>query len=125
MASGTFTVSGLSSSEPTGERVFGPVTIQGVQVIGETLAVPLTQGDNTFSVPAGATACWIQAPTNGAAALTLRTNVNSTPSGPDTMGLPINGQGLPMIYPFPSSAPATLIINSSSGQVTPLTIAFI
>ena len=36
---GTFTLTGLSASEPQGERVFGPATIVGEVVIGETLAL--------------------------------------------------------------------------------------
>ncbi len=119
---GRFTITGLSASEPQGERVFGPVTIQGTQVVGETLAVPLTTGDNSFGVPSGSVACWIQAPINGSATLTLRTNLNQVP---DT-GLPINGTGMPVIYPFPvQTPPSALIINASGPQSAPLVIAFI
>ena len=117
---GTITVTGLSASEPAGERVFGPISIRGSQVIGETLFVPLAQGDNTFSVPTGAVAALLVGPTNGAAQLTLRTDVNST-----DLGLAFNGQGSPMVYPFPTATPATLIINSSGGQSSPLSIVFI
>lgn len=120
MASGTITVTGLSASEPAGEREFGPLTIVGTQVIGETLAVPLAQGDNTFSVPAASVAALIIAPANGAANLTLRTNLNSGDAG-----LPFNGVGAPFVYPFGSSTPSSFIINSSAAQSAPLTIAFI
>lgn len=120
MAAGTFTVTGLSASEPTGQRVFGPLTIQGTQVVGETLAAPLIQGDNAFSVPVGAVAAWIQAPVNGAVTLKLRTDQNSSDAG-----LPINPTGSPVIYPFPTTAPVTLFINASGAQSAPLTIAFI
>ncbi len=117
---GTFTITGLSASEPTGERVFGPITIQGGQVVGETLATALVMGDNTFAVPAGARAAWVQGPVNGAVGLTLRTNINSG----DT-GLSINGTGFPTIYPFPTSAPSSLIVNATAAQTAPLTIVFI
>lgn len=118
---GTFTVTGLSASEPTGERVLGPVVIQGTQVVGETLANSLSMGDNTYTVPTGASAAWIQAPVNGSSVLTLRTNLNSG----DT-GIPINGNGFPTIYPFSTSAaPTSLIINASVAQAAPLTIVFI
>jgi len=100
--------------------VFGPVTIIGHQVIGETLAFALVSGDNTFTVPQGATACWIQGPVNGSATLTLRTNQNQL-----DVGLPINGLGLPTIYPFPSSQPSTMTINASADQTAPLTVIFI
>jgi hypothetical protein len=117
---GTFTVTGLSASEATGERIFGPISIVGTQVVGETLAASLGIGDNTFAVPAGAVAVWIQGPTNGAVTLTLRTNLNSSDAG-----MPINGTGNPTIYPFPLVAPSTLILNASGAQAAPLTIAFI
>ena len=121
MAAGTFTVTGLSASEPTGERVFGPVSIQGSQVIGETIAIPLSIGDNTFGVPGGAVAAWIQGPVNGSSLLTLRTNLNSGDSG-----LPISGTGAPTIYPFPTGgAPSSLILHSSTAQATATFIAFI
>ncbi len=121
MSGGTFTVTGLSASEPTGQRVFGPETITGNQVIGETLAVPLSLGDNTFTVPAGSVAAWIQAPVNGTATLLLRTNLNSSPD----LGLPINGTGFPIIYPFPLTPPSTLIINASGAVSAPTSIVFI
>ena len=117
---GTFTITGLSASEPTGERVLGPITIQGSQVVGETLSLSLVMGDNTVVVPSGATAVWIQAPVTGAVTLTLRTNLNSG----DT-GLPINGTGSPTIYPFPLSAPSSIIINASAAQTPALSVVFI
>ena len=119
MAGGTFTISGLSASEPAGQRTFGPLTIVGSGVVGETLEVPLVNGDNTFAVPANAVAVLIIAPTNGAATLKLRTSANSGDAG-----LPINGVGLPMVFPF-TTAPTSIIINSSAIQAAPLTLAFI
>ena len=116
----TFTLTGLSASEPSGESVFGPITITGTQVIGEKLAVPLVLGDNTFAIPTGSVAAWIQAPVNGSAVLKLRTSAN-----PGDTGLPINGTGNPTIYPFALPAPTSLIVNSSASQTAPLTIAFI
>jgi hypothetical protein len=117
---GTITVTGASSSEPTGQRVLGPSVIQGRQVIGETLAISLTAGDNTVTIPANAVAAWIQAPINGNATISVRTNLNSTDAG-----LPINETGSPFIYPFPSAAPASLIIKASSGEAAFLSVVFI
>lgn len=117
---GTITVTGLSASEPAGERVFGPITITGTQVIGESLYVSLVQGDNIFSVPVGSVAAMIVSPTNGSATLTLRTDGNSA-----DVGLPLNGSGYPTIYPFAQTAPGSLIVNSSAAQTAPLTVAFI
>lgn len=116
---GTITVTGLSASEPAGERIFGPWSIQGTQAIGETLAVLLAEGDNTFAVPVGAVACVILGPVNGTSLLKVRTSANSADAG-----LPINGAGMPFVYPF-SSAPGSLTIHSSAAQSTPLTILFI
>lgn len=117
---GTITITGLSASEPFGERVIGPMTVTGTQVIGVTRADALASGDNTFVVPTGAVAALIAAPTNGAATLKIRTNVNSTDAG-----LTINGTGAPFFYPFPLTAPTSLIINSSASQTAPLNILFI
>lgn len=120
MAAGTFTITGLSSSEPTGERVLGPVVIQGQQVIGETLALSLTAGDNVVTVPQNSVAAWIQGPINGSITMTVRTNLNSS----DT-GLPMNATGFPLIYPFPVTGISTLIINASAGQSSFVSIVFI
>ncbi len=120
MAAGTLTVQGMSASEPAGQRTFGPLTITGTQVIGETLEAPLASGDNTFAVPTAAVACLIIPPTNGTAVLKLRTSANSSDAG-----LPLNGGGAPTLYPFPASAPTSLIVNASVSQTPPLTIAFI
>lgn len=119
MAAGTFTITGMSASEPAGQRTFGPLTITGQQVIGETLEVPLASGDNTFAVPVGAVAALIIAPLNGTTALTLRTNLNAA-----DVGLAFSGIGNPMVFPF-AVTPTSLIINSSGVQASPLTIAFI
>lgn len=117
---GSITITGLSASEPAGQRSFGPLTVTGTQVIGETLEAPLASGDNTFAIPTGSVAALILTPTNGTANLTLRTSSNSG----DT-GLPINGAGFPFVYCFPATIPASLIINSSAAVPSPLTVAFI
>ena len=118
--SGTLTISGFSGGEPQGSRTIGPVTITGTTVVEETLNVPLSSGDNTFAVPAGAVACLIIPPANGTAVLKLRTNTNSGDAG-----LVIPSINLPMVYPFPPTPPTSLIINSGASQTAPLTIAFI
>lgn len=116
---GTFTVTGLSASEPVGQRQFGPLTIVGTQVIGVTLEMPLAMGDNTVAVPTASVAVLIVAPINGAAALTLRTSANQADAG-----LPINGVGLPTVFAF-QTTPTTLTINSTASQPSPITLAFI
>jgi hypothetical protein len=120
MAGGTFTIVGLAASEPAGQRTFGPLTIQGTQVVGETLEVPLVSGDNTFAVPVGAVAVMVIPPTTGTVALKLRTNTNAADGG-----LVLPSVNMPMVYPFPPTAPTSLIVNSSAPQTAPLTVVFI
>lgn len=120
MAGGSLTITGLSASEPSGYRTFGPITIQGTVVIGETLEVPLVSGDNTFAIPDQATACWIIPPTQGTVALTIRTSANSGDAG-----LPISAQMPFGPFCFPATVPASLIVNASAVQASPLSIVFI
>lgn len=117
---GTLTISGLSAGEPAGQRVFGPLTITGTTVIDETLGIPLSSGDNTIAVPAGAVAAMIIAPTGTAATLKLRTNTNSGDAG-----LVINAAGFPTVYTFPATPPTSLIINASTSVSAATTIVFI
>ena len=116
---GTLTISGMSAGEPAGQRTFGPLTITGTVVIGETLEVPLVSGDNTFAVPSGSVAALIIGPANGAATLKLRTNVNSGDGG-----LVINGAGLPTVCAF-AATPTSLVVNASTSVSAPTTIVFI
>ncbi len=117
---GTFTITGLSASEPTGSRTFGPITIQGTVVIGETIVEPLASGDNTVAVPLQSVACLIVSPTNGTTTLKVRTNIDST-----DVGLEINGNGLPTLISWPSPIPTSLIINSSAASSAPISVVFI
>ena len=117
---GSFTVTGISATEPAGERSFGPLSIQGSTVVGETLEVSLIMGDNTFNVPTGSVACLIVPPANGSTALKVRTSLNS-----GDQGLPINPGPVPLVYAFPATPPVSLIVNSSAPQSAALTIAFI
>jgi hypothetical protein len=117
---GTLTVTGLSAGEPAGEREIGPLTITGATVIGETFSAPLSSGDNTFAVPSGAVAALIVPPANSTVAVKVRTSLNASDAG-----LPINAGNLPMVYPFPATAPTSLIVNAASGTTGAFTIAFI
>ena len=117
---GTFTWAGMSAGEPAGERSFGPITIQGAVVIGESWAGPLVMGDNTIPVPTGAVAVTILPPANNTATLKLRTSLNSGDAG-----LPLY-QGLwPTVYPFPTTPPTSIIINSASAVSAFTTVIFI
>jgi hypothetical protein len=117
---GTLTVSGLSAGEPAGERILGPVTITGTAIIGETLDVPLSSGDNTFTIPPGSVACWIIPPPTGTVTLKVRTSANAADAGlPIASGMPFGP------YCFPASVPTSLIVNAAAAQSSPLTIVFI
>ncbi len=117
---GTFTVSGMSAGEPAGERVFGPITIQGSVVIGDTFSGPLNMGDNTISVPTGSLAVMVITPQNNTATVKLRTNSNSGDGG-----LSLNPGGLPTVYPFPSTAPTSIILNAAVAVSAFTTVCFI
>lgn len=117
---GSLTVTGLSTGENAGERVIGPLSVVGSTVIGESLCVPLASGDNTFAVPAGAVAALILPGSGTVATLKVRTNTNSADGG-----LVLSSSAVPFVYPFPSTAPTSLIINAASAVSSSLTIAFI
>src|SRR5690242_9561426 len=111
---GSLTISGLSAGEPAGQRTIGPLTIQGAAVIGETLEVVLSSGDNTFAIPAGSVAALIVPPVNGTAALKVRTSSNNGDAG-----LPVSVSN-PSVISFTASLPTSLIVNSGAGQTAPL-----
>jgi hypothetical protein len=117
---GTFTISGMSAGEPGGERAFGPITIQGAVVIGETLSLLLNSGDNIIPVPTGAVAVMILPPQNNTATLKLRTSLNSSDGG-----LQLNSGLMPFVYPFPSAPPTSLYLNSQSTLSAFTTLIFI
>lgn len=107
---GTVTISGSSSSEPAGQRILGPITIQGSIVVGDTVAQSLNTGDNTIVVPVGTTAVVIIPPPTGGVALTYRTSLNAGDAG-----LPLS-PNQPFLHVFPATEPTSIIINASSGQ---------
>ena len=115
---GSFTVSGLSAGELAGERVFGPLTMVGKAVIGETLVVPMVNGDNTFAVPLESVAVMIIPPVG--AILKLRTSLNASDAG-----LPLVEANYPTVYPFPSNIPTSLILHSTGTTSSGVSITFI
>ncbi len=117
---GTLTVAGMSAGENAGMRVFGPLTITGTTVIGDTFAGPLAMGDNTIAVPLGAVAVLIVPPVNNTTTLKVRTSLNAADAG-----LPVNSGAVPFLLPFPATAPTTVIVNSSGATSAFCTVAFI
>lgn len=78
---GTLTVGGLAAGLLTGEKVIGPLTDTGSAVVGQIIDIPLASGDNTISVPTGATHVLIELPATNALQLKIRTNLNSGDAG--------------------------------------------
>lgn len=115
---GTVTISGMSAGEPAGQRVFGPFTITGAMVIGETLSLLLAAGDNDITVPEGAIGVIVIPPANNSAALTYRTSLNA-----DDSGLPLDPAQVPFVHVFPSSAPSGIVLNSQ-GALSAFTTVF-
>jgi hypothetical protein len=107
---GTLNISGLSASEPAGQRALGPMTVQGTVVIGDTQAGPLSSGDNVVTVPTGAVGVVVIPPSTGSATLRYRTSLNNSDAG-----LPISASA-PSVHVFPSPAPTTVILNASGAQ---------
>lgn len=105
---GTITVTGASASLISGAKTIGPLTITGSATIGEIWEGTLASGDNTIAVPTGATACVITPPTANAVQLKLRTNRNSSDGGLEI------GLTAPVVYPFGTTAPTSIIINAAS-----------
>lgn len=114
----SLTVTGASTGENAGQRVFGPLSITNSAVVGESFSLALSSGDNTFAVPSGAVAVLIVPPANNAIVVKVRTNQNSGDGG-----LSI-GAG-PLVYPFPAAAPTSVIVNAASSTATGFTVAFI
>lgn len=107
---GTVTITGLSASEPAGQRILGPLSIQGSIVVGDTQSGALASGDNTIAIPSGAVGVVIVPPATGTATLKYRTSLNAS----DT-GLSISPTQ-PFVHVFPSPAPTSVIINASAPQ---------
>ena len=116
MANGSFTITGLSATEPAGERKFGPISIMGGAVIGETLETVLASGENTVTVPTGATAVLIVPPESGSAELKLKSKSSDT-------GIVIS-ESNPTLWSFKLGITSFIVVSGSAGS-KPATFAFI
>ena len=120
---GTLTISGSSSGLGTGQKVMGPITITGSNMVGTILDVTLASGDNTFSlatlVSSGATAVLINLGNAPAATVKARTNLD-TGTG---LGIaPYTGTGFAA---FPIVAGVTTLILNSSESLTGVELSFV
>lgn len=117
---GTITISGMQAGLPAGENIFGPVTITGKIVIGETLELPLASGDNTIAVPTTAVAVVIRGPSTNTTPVKLRTSKNSSDAG-----LQLCTGTTPTVYRFPATPPTSLILHASAAISAPTMVLFI
>jgi hypothetical protein len=103
---GTLTVSGLAAGLASGEKIVGPLTMTGSQVIGEIRDLVLASGANAVPVPAGAAAVALVFPQFGSVALTVRTNLNGSDAG-----LPLGASGY-AVFPLATGV-VQLVINAA------------
>lgn len=113
---GTLTISGMSAGLASGQKVVGPVTMTGTATVGGITDAVLVTGDNTFSVPTGASAVAVFLGTSNVT-VTVRTSSNS-----GDVGLPIGGSGF-VVFPLVSGA--TSIILHASGSLPGVELSFV
>lgn len=109
--SGSFTITGNEQGLLSGGKTVGPYTVSGTVTLGQITDVTLVTGDNTLTVPSGATAVLIVVASGNTAALKVRTNLNSGDAG-----LPIGTAG-PILVSLASGA-TSLIVNAAAGGGT-------
>jgi hypothetical protein len=118
---GSLTISGMSSGEPAGERIFGPITTVGKAVIGETIVTPMAAGANVFSVPTESVAVMIVPPLGNEATLKLRTSAN-----PSDVGLSICESANPTVVAFPVGVtPTSITLTANLATTNAVSITFI
>jgi hypothetical protein len=106
---GQFTIAGLAAGLASGAKTIGPNTITGGSAIGQISDLILVTGDNTFTVPAGATAVAVFISTTNTSAIKFRTSANAADAG-----LPINPAGPWIAWPLVAGT-TSVIINAASG----------
>jgi len=106
---GTLTLSGLAAGLLTGEKVIGPLTDTGTAVVGQIQDLTLASGDNTLTVPTGATHIAIQLPATNSLTLKIRTNLNSSDGG-----MPIGPTGFVKL-PLPSGTTSVIVNANGTG----------
>ena len=118
--SGTMTITGMSAGLASGQKVIGPVTFTGLNVIGGISDASLSSGDNPFTVPSGATFVAIFLGSAPSATVKVRTNLNSTDGGLEIS--PYSGTGW-AAFPLPTGT--TSVILNSTGSLTGVELSFI
>lgn len=111
---GSLTIGGMSAGLLSGEKIIGPITMEGNRVIGQIDDVPLVVGDNTILAPPGKTAvCIAFTPAFEAPEVRIRTNLNASDSG-----LPILATGF-SAFTLPAGV-TSLILHAAAAAVVEL-----
>jgi hypothetical protein len=118
--SGTITVTGMSAGLTSGYKVIGPITITGSNPVGEIIDATLASGDNTFTVPTGATAVLLALGSASAVTVKVRTNLNAGDAG-----LPVAPFGGVGFMVFNLVADVTSVILNASGSLPNAELSFI
>lgn len=117
---GTYTVTGASAGTPTGQKIIGPITFTGTTAgIGSTNDVTLVSGDNTITVPTGASGVVITLGSGPAATVQIRTNLDT---GTGCSMAPYSGTGA---IAFPITTGVTSLILKSSTTQAGVEVSFI
>ena len=104
---GNLTIAGLAAGLLTGQEVIGPITDTGSATIGQITDLTLASGDNTLTVPTGATHVLIVLPPANVVQLKLRSNLNIGDAG-----MPIGPTGFVKLPLYTGTT--SLIINAAS-----------
>ena len=104
---GTMTIGGSAPGLLTGTKTIGPITDVGTAVVGTVTDVTLSSGDNTITVPSGATHVLIELPATNTVTLKVRSNLNSSDGG-----MPVGPTGFVKL-PLPAGT-TSVIINAAS-----------
>lgn len=116
---GSVTLGGLSSNLITGgSKTIGPLTDVGTTIIGGITDASLSSGDNTFTVPTGASRVVVALGSNPTATVKIRTNL-------DSYGIefaPYAGNCF-LTLPLPSGV--TSVVLNASTSVTGVELSFI
>lgn len=117
---GTLTVSGASAGLMTGQKVIGPITTTGANTIGTIIDSALNTGDNTFTVPTGATKVLIDLGSAPAVTVKVRTNLNSGDAG-----LPIAPYSSIGWTSFDLVAGVTSLVLNAASSIAAIELSFV
>lgn len=104
-----WTVSALAMGLPGGQSINETYTIVGANVVGETLYVNLSSGDNTITVPPNAISVGVVLPNTNSQTVKFRTNLNSGDAGLTLSATDPFGP-----YVFRGLSVTSIILNASS-----------